>query len=88
MGEEGEVVTLGYQRITVNPAVAVIIQICQYPPVSPKLGMDIPYIIILIAIETVVVIVTALVGTKFLIRPSKEPGSAVKTYSFHSRMFC
>ena len=49
--------------------------------------MDIPDIIILVAVKAVVVIITALVGTEFLIRPAKEPGSAVKTYSFHSVMF-
>lgn len=46
--------------------------------------MYIAYIIVLITIETIVVVVPALVRTEFLIRPSKEPGSAVKTYSFHS----
>lgn len=46
--------------------------------------MDVPDIIILITVKTVIVIVAALIGTEFLIRPPKEPGSAVKTYSFHS----
>jgi hypothetical protein len=46
--------------------------------------MHIPDVIVLIAIKTVIVVVAALVGTEFLIRPAKEPGSAVKTYSFHS----
>ena len=46
--------------------------------------MDVPDIISLITVKTVIVIVAALIGTEFLIRPPKEPGSAVKTYSFHS----
>jgi hypothetical protein len=88
VSEEGEIVTLGYERITVNPPVPVVVKVGQYPPVPSKLRVYIPYIIVLITIKTVIVIVPALVRTKFLIRPSKEPGSAVKTYSFHSRMFC
>jgi len=49
--------------------------------------MDITNIIVLISVNAVIVIITALVRTEFLVRPSKEPGSAVKTYSFHNRMF-
>lgn len=55
--------------------------------IAPELGMDIPYIIILITVKAVIVVVAALVRTEFLIRPAQEPGSAVKTYSFHSEMF-
>ena len=46
--------------------------------------MDVADIIVLVTVKAIVIIVAALVGTEFLIRPSKEPGSAVKTYSFHS----
>jgi hypothetical protein len=46
--------------------------------------MHIPNIIVLIPVKPVIVVVAALIGTEFLIRPPKEPGSAVKTYSFHS----
>jgi hypothetical protein len=46
--------------------------------------MHIAHVVVLITVETVVVVVPALVRTKFLIRPSEEPGSAVKTYPFHS----
>ncbi|MCK7531212.1 MAG: hypothetical protein MZV63_09305 [Marinilabiliales bacterium] len=46
--------------------------------------MNIPDIIILVTVETVVVIVAALIGAEFLIRPAEELSSAVKTYSFHS----
>jgi len=44
-------------------------------------------VIVLITVDTVIVVVAALIGTEFLIRPPKEPGSAVKTYSFHSECF-
>jgi len=69
------------------PLMAVFKKIGQYLAVAPELGMDISYIIILITVKTVVVVVSALVRTEFLIRPAQEPGSAVKTYSFHSEMF-
>lgn len=49
--------------------------------------MHIPYIVVLITVKTVVVIVAALIGTEFFIRPSEKFSSAVKTYSFHSVMF-
>jgi hypothetical protein len=82
-----EVVTLGRQGITVNAVMTVFIKVRKDLPVTPKQRMHVPDIIILITVETVVVIVTALIGTEFLIRPPKEPGSAVKTYSFHSECF-
>ena len=49
--------------------------------------MDITNIVVLVTVKTVVVIVAALVGTEFFIRPSEKFSSAVKTYSFHSVMF-
>jgi hypothetical protein len=87
MGEEGEVVTLRCQRITMNAVMTVFIKVRKDLPVAPQLCMHVPDVIILIPVETVVVIVAALIGTEFLIRPPKEPGSAVKTYSFHSECF-
>jgi hypothetical protein len=85
--EKGEVVTLGRQGITVNAVMAVFIQIRKDLPVAPQLRMHVPDVIVLITVKTVVVIIAALIGTEFLIRPPKEPGSAVKTYSFHSECF-
>jgi len=82
-----EVVTLGRQGITVNAEMPVFPKVRKDLPVAPKLCMHVPDIIILITVKSVVVIVAALIGTEFLIRPPKEPGSAVKTYSFHSECF-
>jgi hypothetical protein len=87
VSEEGEVVTLSDESITVNPHMPVVKKISQYLAVAPQLGMNVSYIIVLIAVNAVVVVVAALIGTEFLIRPAQEPGSAVKTYSFHSVMF-
>jgi len=49
--------------------------------------MNIPYIIVCIAIDAIIVVISALVGTELFIRPSEEFGPAVKTYSFHSVTF-
>jgi hypothetical protein len=87
VGKKGKIVSLGYQGITVNPLMSVFIQIRQDLPVAPEKCMHVPYIVILVAVDTVIVVVTALIGTEFLIRPPMEPGSAVKTYSFHSKIF-
>ena len=62
-------------------------EICKHFPVAPELGMHIAHIIVLIPVQPVVIVITALVRTEFLIRPPKEPGPAVKTYSFHSECF-
>lgn len=62
-------------------------EVTNYLPVAPQLCMDIPHIVVLVTVNTVVVIVTALIGTEFFIRPSEKFSSAVKTYSFHSVMF-
>jgi hypothetical protein len=85
--KECEIVSLGYQGIAVDTVMAIIKQIGQNFPVAPELGVHIANIIVLITVNTVIVVVAALIGTEFLIRPSKEPGSAVKTYSFHSECF-
>jgi hypothetical protein len=85
--KKGKVVTLSYERITVNTPVSVVKKISQYLAVTPQLGMNVSYIVILIAVNAVVVVIPALIGTEFLIRPAQEPGPAVKTYSFHSVMF-
>lgn len=55
--------------------------------VASQLCVDIPHIVVLVTVKTVVVIVSALIGTEFFIRPSEKFSSAVKTYSFHSVMF-
>jgi hypothetical protein len=88
VSKECEVVTLGDESIAVNAPVTVVKEICQYFAVAPELRMDIPHIVVLVPVQAVVVVVPALVGTKFLIRPAQELSSAVKTYSFHSKLFC
>lgn len=88
MSEESEVVALSNKCITMNAMVAGVQEVTYYLPVPPQLGMHVTYIIVLVTVKAVVVIVAALVGTEFFIRPSEKFSSAVKTYSFHSVLFC
>ena len=69
------------------PVVTGVKKVTYYLPVSSQLRMDIANIVVLVTVKTVVVVVAALVGTEFLIRPSEKFSPAVKTYSFHSVMF-
>jgi hypothetical protein len=46
--------------------------------------MNIPYEIIGIAVEPVVVIIPALVGTEFFISTATEGITAIETFPFHS----
>ena len=69
------------------PLVTGIKKVTYYLPVPSQLGMDIADEVVLVTVKTVVVVVAALVGTEFLIRPSEKFSPAVKTYSFHSVMF-
>jgi hypothetical protein len=86
--EEGEVIALCDKRITVYAMVAGVKKVANDLSVASQLCMDIPNIVVLVTVKTVVVIVAALVRAEFLIRPAQELCSAVKTYSFHSKLFC
>jgi hypothetical protein len=85
--EEGEVIALCDKRITVYAMVGGVKKVANDLSVASQLCMDIPYIVVLVTVKTIVVIVAALIGTEFFIRPSEKFSSAVKTYSFHSVMF-
>ena len=87
MCEEREIITLCDKRITLYAMVTGIKQVTDYLPVASQLRMDITHIVVLVTVNTVVVIIAALIGTEFFIRPSEKFSSAVKTYSFHSVMF-
>jgi hypothetical protein len=85
--EEGKIVTLGDKGITVDSNMSRVKQIRKYPSVTSQLSVNITNIIILFAVKTIIVIVTALIRAEFFIRPAEKFSSAVKTYSFHSVMF-
>jgi len=46
--------------------------------------MNISHEIIRIAVDPVIVVIPALIGTKFLIRTATQDVTAIKTFSFHS----
>jgi hypothetical protein len=61
MCKECEVVTLGYQGITVYTQVPVVEQVSKYPAVAPQLRVHVADIIVLVPVKTIVVVVPALV---------------------------
>jgi hypothetical protein len=60
------------------------IKIRQYPPVLAQQPMNIPYEIVRIAVQPVIVIVPALVRAEFFISTATESISAIETFPFHS----
>jgi hypothetical protein len=65
--EEAEVVTESEEGILMYPHLIFSIQVSQYPSVLSQQPVDIPHKVIGIAVQFVVVIVTALIRTEFLI---------------------
>lgn len=61
MSEEGKIVALGYQCIAMDTVMTIAGQVCKNSPVTPELCMHVSDIIVLITINTVVVVVAALV---------------------------
>jgi len=86
--KESEIKTQSDKSITVYAMMTGVNEVTDYLPVAPQLGMNIPHIVVLVTVQTIVVIVAALIGTEFFIRPSEKFSPAVKTYSFHSVLFC
>jgi len=82
--EETEIIPQGEQSILVNPDHSLFIKITQYPPVLPQKTMNVPYKIVRITVQPVVVIIPALIGTKFLIGASANYGTTIETFLFHS----
>jgi len=67
MCKEGKIVALGYKCITVNTVMTIPEKVRKDSPVTPELRMNIAHIVVLITVETIVVVVPALVRTEFLI---------------------
>ncbi len=49
--------------------------------------MNISHIVIYITVDTIIIIITALIGAEFFIRPSEDFSTTVETYTFHSVIF-
>lgn len=84
MGEETEIKTKGEECILMNPCSALIIQVGQYPPVTPQKKVNIPDKAVGILVKPVVVVIPALIGTEFFVGPAPEDITAVETLPFHN----
>ena len=88
MGEEAEVITQGKKRILVDPALPFGVQVGKDAPVFPEQPVNIPHVIVGIAVQLVVVIVSALVRAEFLIGTATYCAAAIETFPFHSTNVC
>ena len=84
MREETEIISQCEQSILVNPDLSLFIKITKYPPVLPQKTMNVPYKIVRITVQPVVVIIPALIGTKLLIGAPANYGTTIETFLFHS----
>ena len=67
-----------------DPVPAFIIKVSQDPPVFTEQPVNIPYKIICITVQPVVVIIPALVRAEFLISTAAYSAAAIETFPFHS----
>ena len=67
MSKKGKIISQGKKSITMNASFTVIIEISQYLTVTSQLSMNISDIIIGVAVNAIIVIIAALVGTEFFI---------------------
>lgn len=84
MSKKTEVITQGKEYILMNPEPPFSEEITQYPPVLSQKAVDIADIVVAIAVQTIVIIVSALIRTEFLIGTTMNKVAAVKTSFFHS----
>jgi len=63
------------------------VKVGKYLAVAPELCVNIPHIIIYITVNTIIIIITALIGAEFFIRPPEDFSTTVETYTFHSVIF-
>lgn len=84
MGEEAEVISQGEQSIPVDFQFPFTVKISQYTAVFTQKAVNIPHKVVCLTVDSVVVVVSALVGTEFLISAAAYNASAIETFFFHS----
>ncbi len=84
MGKEAEVVSHGEEGIPVYSQFTLAIKVSQYAPVFPQQSVNVPYEIVCFTVKPVVVVVSALVRTEFLIGTATDSVAAIETFFFHS----
>ena len=87
MSEESEIISQGKKGISMYSSMVLFVKIGKYLTVSSELCVNISYIIIYITVNTVIIIITALIGAEFFIRPPEDFSTTVETYTFHSVIF-
>jgi hypothetical protein len=83
MGEEAEIISQGQQGIPVHRDPALFIKIGEHTPVLPQKGMNIPDKVVALFVKSVIVIVSALIGTEFLVGSAPQNITAIETSSIH-----
>jgi hypothetical protein len=84
MGEEIEIIPKSKKGIFVNSHFTFCIEIRKYPPVLSQQTVYIPYEVIRITVQPVVIIITTLIRTEFLIGATFYYVAAIETFLFHS----
>jgi hypothetical protein len=67
----------------VHSQLALIVKVGKYPPVLPQKGMNIPDKAVTVFVKPVIVVVSALIGTEFLVGPAPKDIATIETSSIH-----
>lgn len=59
------------------------VKVGKYPTVLPEKGMNVPDKAITVFVKPVIIIVSALIGTEFLVGPASQDIAAIETSSIH-----
>jgi hypothetical protein len=84
MCKETEIITQGEEGILMDFDLVLGIEIRQDPSVLPQQAMHIPYKIVGIAVQLVIVVIPALIRTEFFIGAATYRVAAIETFLFHS----
>jgi hypothetical protein len=83
MGEKTEIISKGKKSIFVDFYLTIIVQVSKDASVFSEQTMNIPDKIICIPVQSVIVIIPALVRTEFFIGPAAYNFAAIETFLFH-----
>jgi hypothetical protein len=84
MGKEIKIISQSEQSILMHLYPAVTVQVSKYPSVFSQETVNITDKIICIPVQPVIIIIPALIGTKFLISTAMKNLAAIETFLFHS----
>jgi hypothetical protein len=84
VGKKIEVIAKSKQGILMHPHPVLSVQVSKDSPVLSQQPVNIPYKVVRIAIQPVIVIIPALIRTEFLISTATNGVAAIETFLFHS----